>query len=57
MPVRTLSLVRLCAEQKLVPLLPIRQLSRTLNGVAAKVDAAPAKAVRTAANISPVLII
>jgi hypothetical protein len=57
MPVRALSVVRLCAEQKLVPLLPMRQLSRTLNGVAAKVDAAPASAVIAAVIAIAVLLI
>jgi hypothetical protein len=42
-------MVRLCAEQKLVPALPMRQLSRTLSGVAAQVDAAPARALIAAA--------
>jgi hypothetical protein len=52
-----LSVVRLCAEQKLVPLLPMRQLSRTLNGVAPQDDAAPANAVNAAAIAIAVLLI
>src|SRR4029079_7088064 len=41
MPVSALSTVMLCAEQKLVPLLPMRQLSRTLSGVPAHDATAP----------------
>src|SRR5690348_17076801 len=55
MPVSALSLVRLCAEQKLVPELPMRQLSRTLSGVAASEGAAPARAATAAAMANPVL--
>jgi hypothetical protein len=50
-----LSLVRLCAEQKLVPELPIRQLSRTLSGVAAGEGAAPTMTATLAAMANPVL--
>jgi hypothetical protein len=48
MPVSAPSTVRLCAEQKLVPLVPMRQLSRTLKGVVAKEDAAPPSAMTAA---------
>jgi hypothetical protein len=44
-----LSVVRLCAEQKLVPLLPIRQLSRMLKGVTAKEGLAASTAEAAAA--------
>jgi len=57
MPVSALSVVRLWAEQKLVPELPIRQLSRTLSGVAAQVEAAPASPVKAAAIVNAVLLI
>jgi hypothetical protein len=57
MPVSALSTVRLWAEQKLVPELPIRQLSRTLKGVPAHDDAAAAKpAAANAATIAVRLI-
>jgi hypothetical protein len=46
-----LSLVRLWAEQKLVPLLPILQLSRMLKGVTAK-DGAAANTTEAAAAIA-----
>ena len=52
MPVSALSVVTLCAEQKLVPALPMRQLSRMLSGVAAKDDAVPAPTAAMAAKIA-----
>jgi hypothetical protein len=52
MPANARSVVKLCAEQKLVPELPIRQLSRTLSGVAPQVDADPAKPVIAAKAIA-----
>jgi hypothetical protein len=57
MPDSAFSVVRLCAEQKLVPLLPMRQLSRTLRGVAANDDAAPARALIPVAIATAVLLI
>jgi hypothetical protein len=57
MSVRALSTVKLCAEQKLVPPLPMRQLSRMLSGVAAKDDAAPARAAIAAVIPIAVLLI
>jgi hypothetical protein len=58
MPESVRSVVTLCAEQKLVPELPIRQLSRTLSGVAAHDDdAAAAKPARVAVAARAVLFI
>src|SRR5206468_357021 len=57
MPESVLSVVRLCAVQKLVPELPMRQVSRTLRGVAADDGAVPTTPARLAARIRTVLLI
>jgi hypothetical protein len=57
MPVSALSAVRLCAEQKLVPELPMRQLSRTLSGVAAQVEAVPTRPESAAAIAIAILFL
>jgi hypothetical protein len=57
MPVSALSTVKLWAEQKLVPELPMRQLSRTLKGVAAHEDAAAARPASAAVIAMTVLLI
>ena len=55
MPVH--SALKLWAEQKLVPELPIRQLSRTLSGVAAREGVVPANAASAVTIANPVLAI